>query len=82
VALNATGFSIIASDLTPKRLELLSEMVPQAKLFGLLVNPAEANPRGRADHFARKFQRYTSRCDHRRSGPSQFAHVLYGRIPQ
>jgi ABC-type uncharacterized transport system substrate-binding protein len=25
-------------------MELLSEMVPQAKLFGLLVNPAEANP--------------------------------------
>jgi len=30
--------------LTPKRLELLSELVPQAKLFGLLVNPDEANP--------------------------------------
>jgi putative tryptophan/tyrosine transport system substrate-binding protein len=41
---NLTGFSIIASDLTPKRLELLSELVPQAKLFGLLVNPDEANP--------------------------------------
>jgi ABC-type uncharacterized transport system substrate-binding protein len=41
---NLTGFSVMASDLTPKRLEMLSEMVPQAKLFGLLVNPAEANP--------------------------------------
>jgi putative tryptophan/tyrosine transport system substrate-binding protein len=41
---NLTGVSIIAGDLTPKRLELLSELVPQAKLFGLLVNPDEANP--------------------------------------
>ncbi len=41
---NLTGFSIIASDLTPKRLELLSELLPEAKLFGLLVNPDEANP--------------------------------------
>jgi putative tryptophan/tyrosine transport system substrate-binding protein len=41
---NLTSFSIIASDLTPKRLELLSQLVPQAKLFGLLVNPDEANP--------------------------------------
>ena len=41
---NLTGFSIIAGGLTPKRLELLSELVPKAKLFGLLVNPDEANP--------------------------------------
>jgi putative ABC transport system substrate-binding protein len=40
---NLTGFSIIASELGAKRLELLSEIVPKAKLFALLVNPDEAN---------------------------------------
>ena len=36
---NLTGVSIIGSELTPKRLELLSELVPQAKVIALLVNP-------------------------------------------
>jgi putative tryptophan/tyrosine transport system substrate-binding protein len=36
---NLTGFSNISSQLTPKRLELLSELVPQAKVIALLVNP-------------------------------------------
>jgi putative tryptophan/tyrosine transport system substrate-binding protein len=36
---NLTGFSILSSALTPKRLELLSELVPQARLIALLVNP-------------------------------------------
>ncbi len=36
---NVTGFSNIVSQLTPKRLELLSELVPQAKIIALLVNP-------------------------------------------
>jgi len=36
---NVTGFSNIVSQLTPKRLELLSELVPQAKVIALLVNP-------------------------------------------
>ena len=31
---NLTGFSLIDAELTPKRLELLSELVPQAKVFG------------------------------------------------
>jgi ABC-type uncharacterized transport system substrate-binding protein len=34
-----TGFSILTGELTPKRLELLSELVPQAGVFALLVNP-------------------------------------------
>ena len=37
---NLTGFSVIATELTPKRLELLSELVPQAKVIALLVNPS------------------------------------------
>ncbi len=36
---NITGFSIINTELTPKRLELLSELVPQARVMALLVNP-------------------------------------------
>ena len=36
---NLTGFSNMALELTPKRLELLSELVPQARVIALLVNP-------------------------------------------
>jgi putative ABC transport system substrate-binding protein len=36
---NVTGVSNIVSQLTPKRLELLSELVPQAKVIALLENP-------------------------------------------
>jgi putative ABC transport system substrate-binding protein len=36
---NVTGFSILALALTPKRLELLSELVPQADVFAVLINP-------------------------------------------
>jgi putative ABC transport system substrate-binding protein len=36
---NLTGFSILTEELTPKRLELLSELVPQVGVFALLVNP-------------------------------------------
>jgi ABC-type uncharacterized transport system substrate-binding protein len=36
---NLTGFSILAGELRPKRIELLSELVPQARVVALLVNP-------------------------------------------
>jgi putative ABC transport system substrate-binding protein len=36
---NLTGVSIMGGELTPKRLELLSELVPHAKVIALLVNP-------------------------------------------
>jgi putative ABC transport system substrate-binding protein len=39
---NLTGFSVLAGDLMPKRIELLSELVPEAKLIALLVNPNNA----------------------------------------
>ena len=39
---NLTGFSNITTELTPKRLELLSELVPQARVIALLVNPNNA----------------------------------------
>ena len=37
---NITGVSFVADELTAKRLELLSELVPRAKVFALLVNPS------------------------------------------
>jgi ABC-type uncharacterized transport system substrate-binding protein len=40
---NLTGVSLLANELMPKRLQLLSELVPQAKLIALLVNPGPPN---------------------------------------
>jgi putative ABC transport system substrate-binding protein len=40
---NATGFTNVATELMSKQLQLLSELVPQAGLIALLVNPANAN---------------------------------------
>jgi putative ABC transport system substrate-binding protein len=40
---NLTGFSNIATELNPKRFELLCELVPQAKVIALLVNPNQPN---------------------------------------
>jgi putative ABC transport system substrate-binding protein len=36
---NVTGVSILAVELNPKRLQLLSELAPQARTIALLVNP-------------------------------------------
>jgi putative tryptophan/tyrosine transport system substrate-binding protein len=36
---NLTGVTLFGEELNPKRLELLSELVPQAKVIALLVNP-------------------------------------------
>src|ERR1700761_1217899 len=47
---NATGLSILFVQMTAKRLELLCELLPEAKAIGLLVNPksptAEPSIRG------------------------------------
>jgi putative ABC transport system substrate-binding protein len=40
---NLTGVSTMVPEMTPKRLELLSEMVPQAGVIALLVNPHNSN---------------------------------------
>jgi putative tryptophan/tyrosine transport system substrate-binding protein len=40
---NLTGVTVLATELNPKRLELLSEMVPQAWVVALLVNPNSPN---------------------------------------
>jgi putative ABC transport system substrate-binding protein len=43
---NLTGISVMANELMPKRLELLSDLVPQSLLVALLVNPnsSDADP--------------------------------------
>jgi putative ABC transport system substrate-binding protein len=43
---NLTGFAVINNELTPKRLELLSELVPQASVIALLVNPHSPTAEG------------------------------------
>ena len=40
---NLTGVSTMNTEMTPKRLELLSELVPEAKVIALLVNPDNPN---------------------------------------
>ena len=40
---NLTGFSTFAAALLPKRLELLSELAPQARVIAMLVNPSDPN---------------------------------------
>jgi putative ABC transport system substrate-binding protein len=37
---NLTGVTVISTELMPKRLELLSELLPQARVFALLVHPS------------------------------------------
>ena len=39
---NLTGFTILAVDLMPKQLELLSELVPEARVIALMINPNNA----------------------------------------
>jgi putative ABC transport system substrate-binding protein len=40
---NLTGVTFMMAELTPKRLELLSELVPRAGVIALLVNPNNVN---------------------------------------
>ncbi len=49
---NLTGFSNITVELMPKRLELLSELVPQAAVIALLVNPTSPS----TEHVVRNVQ--------------------------
>ena len=43
---NLTGFSNISTELIAKQIELLLELVPQAAVIALLVNPSNANAKG------------------------------------
>ena len=49
---NLTGVSFLDVELNPKRLELLSDLVPQARVIALLVNPNNSN----ADRIMREVQ--------------------------
>jgi putative ABC transport system substrate-binding protein len=42
---NLTGINFFAVELSPKRLELICELVAQASVIGLLVNPRNSNSR-------------------------------------
>ena len=53
---NLTGISLMLTELVPKRLELLSELVPEASVIALLVNPNNAHAEriiGKAQEAAR-----------------------------
>jgi len=43
---NLTGVSVMSTELSPKRLELLSELAPLVRVVVLLVNPNNANTEG------------------------------------
>jgi putative ABC transport system substrate-binding protein len=45
---NVTGFSNLLSELTPKVIELLSDLVPQARVIALLINPNNSTNEGAA----------------------------------
>jgi putative tryptophan/tyrosine transport system substrate-binding protein len=49
---NLTGISILAAELMRKRLELISDLVPQARVIALLVNPNNVN----TEHMIREVQ--------------------------
>src|SRR5262249_10188703 len=42
---NVTGFTNITTEMQPKRLEILCELVPQATVIALLMNPDNAGER-------------------------------------
>src|SRR5262249_3651141 len=43
---NLTGISFLTAELMPKRLELVSELVPQTRMLTLLVNPENPQTEG------------------------------------
>jgi putative tryptophan/tyrosine transport system substrate-binding protein len=43
---NRTGVSLLIGELYPKGLELLTELVPQARVIALLINPSGMNAEG------------------------------------
>ena len=51
---NLTGISIATGELNPKRLELLSQLVPDASAIGMLINPR--NSKAWSDHIAAVMQ--------------------------
>ncbi len=50
---NLTGMTFMGDELMPKRLELLSELVPQARVIAMLINPKSLNTAGDMQEAAR-----------------------------
>jgi putative tryptophan/tyrosine transport system substrate-binding protein len=48
---NATGVSLLATELSGKKFEMLRELVPQASLFGALINPSYPGAKSQSDEF-------------------------------
>ena len=48
---NITGFSLIASALSAKKVGLLRELMPQASVFGCLINPGYPAAKSQSDEF-------------------------------
>ncbi len=46
---NVTGVDLFSSTVGPKRLELLRDLVPQARTIGLLINPTNPNAGGQTE---------------------------------
>jgi len=49
---NLTGVGLFAFSLGPKRLELLRELIPSAKLIAVLTNPSQLDPEAKNDVIA------------------------------
>src|SRR5712691_1462875 len=47
---NLTGVTMLFDPLTPKKLQLLHELVPAAATIGFLINPKNQNARSHQDH--------------------------------
>ena len=47
---NLTGVTIVSTELMPKRLELLSELLPQARVVALLVHPDNASTKPQSEN--------------------------------
>jgi putative ABC transport system substrate-binding protein len=45
---NLTGFTLVARELVPKRLEILRELIPKISVVGLIVNPMNPNNKSEA----------------------------------
>jgi len=53
---NLTGVTMLFDPLTPKKLQLLHELVPKAALIGLLVNPRNPNGASHIEHAEKAVQ--------------------------
>src|SRR5262249_16022202 len=64
---NITGVSFFAATLEEKRLGLLYELVPSARVFGILINPAKRQRREPIKRCRTGDARFASACGHAQS---------------